>query len=67
MTDAEREKIRAALINNLTNITRKYPDLTYEELQSIYNEVCQFLMVLSEPSFDAEEKCAKPCQFTHNE
>ena len=42
--DAEREKIRAALINNLTNIARKYPNLTYEELHSIYGEVCQFLI-----------------------
>jgi len=42
--DAEREKIKATLMNNFTNIARKYPDLTYEELQSIYKEVCQHLI-----------------------
>ena len=42
--DAEREKIKATLMNNLTNIARKYPDLTYEELHSIYGEVSQFLI-----------------------
>ena len=44
MADTEGEKIRATLITHMTNILRKYPDVTYDQLTIIFNEVCQFLI-----------------------
>jgi len=37
-------KVRATLITHITNILRKYPDLTSEELQVIFEDTCQFLI-----------------------
>ena len=44
MADTEHEKIRATLITHMTNILRKYPDVTSDQLNIIFNEVCQFLI-----------------------
>ena len=44
MADTEGEKIRATLITHMTNILRKYPDVTSDQLTIIFDEVCQYLI-----------------------
>ncbi len=44
MADTERDQIRATLITHMTNILRKYPDVTSDQLNIIFDEVCQYLI-----------------------